>query len=415
MPTLLLDLLAEHLEEFQFLWTLREQALWSPLYKPAKLAELEERVEAHVEGLLLGGEHLPPLVREHLAADDPVEAFCAAYVLLRTNAVEAREEVLAAFVKAKGGQLIGIRQALCHTPVAPVLQRLRQLLSAPPAPLPIDVTAAVAEVLGFHGRLELRTQQMDSFLKHADAPVRLSGWRAAQFTMPRSPDTYQAGLRDPDPRVRRQALLAAVWARQEWLLGHCRRFVAFAAPEHAEELLLLAILGKLTDLQNVLSVGMSAKLGPRRLQVLGAFGHPSVMEIVLAGLESKDPLTAVAAGAAFTKMTGVDIDSGPRVALPPADDSKPDEFDQEFLDEVKLPDPSSARVHWAKVKGTFARGTRWCRGIDLGRGLTPEVLSQLDLESRREACWRGKLEGSWKGSPADLEAFPQKDRGPRTG
>ncbi len=408
MPTLLLDILTEHKEEFHFLWAQRGQALKSAQYKAYKLADLEERIEAHVEGLLLGGEHVAPLLRDQLAAADPVEAFCAAYVLLRTNQPEIREEVLAALLKAKGGQLAGLCQAFCQVPIAPVLPRMRQVLSGSPAPLPVEVTAAVAEVLGFHGRLEIRTQQMDAFLKHPEAPLRRAGWRVARYAMPRSPETYREGLRDPDPQVRREALYAAAWGRQEWLLGHCRKQVAQPTPDHADELLLMAVLGKPTDLGYILSVGMAAELGSARLQVLGAFGHPKVMDVVLAELESKDVLTAVAAGTAFTKITGLDINSGPRVLLPPADGSEPDEFEKEFLDEVSLPRPELAREHWAKVKAEFGRGTRWCQGVDISKGAGPQVLPRLDLESLAEACLRGKFEGTWKGSPADLEAFPHR-------
>jgi hypothetical protein len=35
------------------------------------------------------------------------------------------------------------------------------------------------------------------------------------------------------------------------------------------------------------------------------------------------------------------------------------------------------------------------------------MLVKLDLESRWEACLRGRFDGTWKGSLVDLEVFPQ--------
>src|SRR5262249_39359878 len=145
-------------------------------------------------------------------------------------------------------------------------------------------------------------------------------------------------------------------------------------------------------------------------QVLGTFGHPTIMELILAGIASADPRTAVAAGEAFTKITGVAIDSERRALLPPEDGHEPDEFEKEFLDEVTLPDPELAKTQWVKLKDRFLKGKRWCRGLDVTEKAGPEVLNQLDLESRWEACLRGKFEGTWTGLAQDLERFPQKGR-----
>jgi hypothetical protein len=179
-------------------------------------------------------------------------------------------------------------------------------------------------------------------------------------------------------------------------------------PKHWEEILLLAILGELSDLERILVAGKTSSLGPQRFQALGAFGHPGVVEDLLAGVESDDPLTAVTAGAAFTRITGANIESDTRVQVPPEDGSEPDEFEQEFLDEVTLPDPELAQAHWQQVQGVFSKGTRWCRGFDVSQGVTDEILAQLDLESRWEACLRGKFKDTWHGNLVDLVVFPQK-------
>ncbi len=215
-------------------------------------------------------------------------------------------------------------------------------------------------------------------------------------------------MRDEDPAVRREAMWAAAWARQKWLLEHCRKLSNNPLPEHWDSILVLAILGESSDLERILAAGKATQFGPQRFQALGAFGHPGVVDTLLEGIESEDPLTAVAAGAAFTKITGADVESNKRVQIRPENGSEPDEFEQEFLEEVVLPSPQAAQTHWKKVKEEFSKGTRWCRGFDLGLGATDEILTQLDLESRWEACLRGKFRGTWQGSLIDLEAFPQK-------
>ena len=52
----LLDIVEQHAEEAAFLWLLRDKAVDAPHYAPRHLARLEERVEAHLDGLRVAGE-----------------------------------------------------------------------------------------------------------------------------------------------------------------------------------------------------------------------------------------------------------------------------------------------------------------------------------------------------------------------
>jgi uncharacterized protein (TIGR02270 family) len=397
------DLLEEHHDELQFLWGQRQAALRSPRYTWQALLDLEERIEAHVQGLLVGGDHVVALVEGGLTADDPLAAFAAAYTFLRFEKEDAARRVLGTFLQAQPGQLDGLRQALLHGPITPLLPQLREALaSSPPA-----VAAATAEVLAFRSASGVKPEQCNRLLQNDAADVREAGWRVIGLGVPQGVPAYEAALRDESRRVRREALVAAAWNRQVWLLEHCRRLAGRPTSDGWDALWLLAVLGRPDDLPRILAVGEASPLGPRRFEFLAAFGHPGVVETLLKGIESKDPRTAVSAGAAFTKVTGVAIDSDRRVSLPPEDGSEPDEFEKEFLEQVTLPDPDQARAHWQKVKGPFSEGTRWCRGLDVSRTPPEELLARLDMESRWEAQLRRKFEGTWDGRRTDLEVFPQ--------
>jgi uncharacterized protein (TIGR02270 family) len=412
-PKFILDILEEHYEELEFLWGQRKAALRSPTHISHTLFELEERIEAHVQGLLIGGEETIPIVESGLSDGESTTAFAAAFTLLRLNRVHATQRVLEAFLGARGGQLDGIRQALCHGPIELFDDQLQEASTSSPA----TIATAAAEALAFHRQLEPDASRLGTLLRDDNQTVRRAAWRvvallaSTSLLEPSVVDSfkpYEAATHDEHLEVRREAMQAAVWSRRQWLLEHCRKLCMNPMPEQGDAILLLAILGKPSDLERILAAGKSCELGPQRFRALGAFGHPAVTGALLEGIESDDPHTAVAAGNAFTKITGVDIDSDNRVQLPPEDSHEPDEFEREFLDEVILPSAELARAHWKKLQASFSKGTRWCRGFDLSRGAVNDVLAQLDLESRWEACLRGKFEGTWRGSLIDLEAFPQK-------
>jgi pSer/pThr/pTyr-binding forkhead associated (FHA) protein len=202
------------------------------------------------------------------------------------------------------------------------------------------------------------------------------GGQQAAVSSPTPAACFRAGIEDEDPDVRREALLAAVWTRQPWLLEHCRKAAAHPSPEHWDAILLLAILGKPQDLPRILAVGRTEELGPRRFEVLGAYGHPAVVDLLVAAIAADDAESAAAAATAYQKITGAD-----------------------------LVDPEQVRGHWRQFKPTIWQWNRCCRGFNVSQGASEETLAELDMLSRWEAICRQQYEGVRSRSLIDLEAL----------
>ena len=407
----LIELYQEHLEEASSLFEQRQDAIKDPDYTLPELIELEERIAAHIDGLVLGREKAMAVCQEGLSSGETSTTLAAAYALLNMDHRDAADLVWQAFQEAENGPLQGLCMAMSYGRIDMILAQLQEALASAAAP----VAVAAAEALACHEKPGPTVPRLGEFLQNEDALVRGAAWRLimlnASSLLPgpeMSARLSAAVTNDEDPAVREQALYAAAWTRQPWLLEHCRQMADEPTVDNWDAVLLLAVLGKPTDLNRILAVAGATELGPRRFHALGAFGHPQVVELLLENMKSEDPLTAVAAGAAFKKISGTDIESDRRVQIPPADGSEPDEFEQEFLDEVTLPDPEAAQTHWQKVREEFTSGMRWCNGRSLTEPAGEEVLGQLDLESRWEACLRGRFEGTSLRSLADLEVFPQK-------
>jgi uncharacterized protein (TIGR02270 family) len=399
------DILDEHADELPFLWSQRRSALRSPRHSAHSLARLERRIEAHVQGLLVVGESAVPFIEPYLSGHDTNRAFAAGHVLLRSGAADQADRVFGAFERAGASpsRLDGLRQAICQGPIGPILPGLQRLVRSAD-----DLVAvAASEALAFHAALELRMARLLDFLRSPSPNVRQAGWRVVALLDEGRLELFRSGWRDPDPGVRRESLFAAACVRQRGLLEHCRKLSRTPAPDHFDAIEVLALLGGPDDLRCLLTAGQCAGLGPHRYRILGAFGHPGVVETLLKGIEDPDPSSAVAAGAAFTKLTGREIDSDFRIELPPEDGSEPAGFDKYFLDEAFLPDPARAWGCWREIRERLAGATRWSRGFDLSQGASREVLARLDLESYWQACLRGQWEGTWHGNMADLEVFPR--------
>lgn len=404
--TYIADLLNTHLEELGFLWGRWRAALRDPDYTFVAVAQLEERIRAHLQGVQVPGEQALPRLVELLGGDDAELAFAAAYTLLHRNEPERTQQVLDAFTAAEDDEVFqSLASALAYAPLRrAVLERLRALLSARPALR----AAAAAEVLAFHGALDLTGEQLRWFLEDDDAATRLAGWRlAALLGAQVPPESYGRALREEEPAVAAAALEAGAWCGTQAVLPALRRLAEAPSPERMDALRLLAVLGTAEDAERLYALAKSAELGPARFRLAGAFGDPRFVPMILRSLSDPDPATAAAAGAAFLRLTGVDVSSGRRAALPPADGTEPDEFEAEFLEQATLPDPARAHAEWQKLRPALEPVARLYRGMDAARAQDAESAERLDMESRRDLLLRRRFHEGWKGTLLNLEAFPQ--------
>src|SRR6476620_10504551 len=91
------EILSRHAEEAAFLWLLRDRAVARPQYTLDTLAELDQRVEAHLDGLRLAGEVGVRLARDQfLEFPEPGEAFTAAHLAFETASTDTIQILLEA-------------------------------------------------------------------------------------------------------------------------------------------------------------------------------------------------------------------------------------------------------------------------------------------------------------------------------
>src|SRR5918999_3284345 len=118
------DIVEEHFDELQFLWTQRRNALRSSAYTEREILMLEERIEAHSEGMLVIGDRLLEFLQPAVDGPEEMAAFAAAFSLLRLGTREALTRVTGCLEHAQGKKLDGLRDALVHGPSGPFAAHL---------------------------------------------------------------------------------------------------------------------------------------------------------------------------------------------------------------------------------------------------------------------------------------------------
>ena len=203
-PPLIIEVVVEqHAEEAAFLWAARDRAVHSPNYSLRDLLALDERVEAHLDGLRVAEQFGWHLCEQALDSEEPGTVFTAAVL---------------AFDGGDTGRIHRVLETACLAP-----QLARGLISAL-GWLPFSkVEGHIRELLGSE-RPELRRMGIAASAAHRWDP----GQRLVQ------------ALADPNPRLRARAFKACGEVGKTGLLpailpsvsdpdDACRFFAAWSA------------------------------------------------------------------------------------------------------------------------------------------------------------------------------------------
>jgi len=103
-------IISQHAEEASFLWLLRQYAIHAPHYKLEHLADLDERIEGHIDGLRIAGDAGWESCEENLQAEETGEVFTATILATESqdpqrlsvirDLVEAIPETASGFISA---------------------------------------------------------------------------------------------------------------------------------------------------------------------------------------------------------------------------------------------------------------------------------------------------------------------------
>lgn len=86
-------IISQHAEEAAFLWLLRRNAVHAPHYNLKDLAKLDNRVDAHIDGLRIAGDYAWEVCLTNLEHKEPGEVFAAGFLALEGNDAERISQV----------------------------------------------------------------------------------------------------------------------------------------------------------------------------------------------------------------------------------------------------------------------------------------------------------------------------------
>lgn len=376
------EICGQHAEEAAFLWMLRNQAAEDPLYDAESLGELDERVEAHLDGLRLAGDPGWAACKEALSEGGSGHVFTASVLAVERWDLKGLASILD-MAGADPALARGIEGGLLWVPLLRVRRLLPGLLSGRcPPPLVYLGIAACA----------LHREDPGSALSYAilssDTRLRARALRAAGELLRRDL------LREVEQNAEAEDEACRYWAAFSMaLLGHPdagRHLWAMASssPVFAEQACALSMRRMDVGIAHTWLQSLANRPGSERVALAGAAAllDPVMVPWLLDCMQV--PELARRAGFALAMITGLDIaDAHLDSKAPEGVEAEPnDEIDDENVEmdpdeSLAWPDGAAIRGWWSREGGNFKKGRRYL----MGKPITPDWLSEVLVRGSQPA------------------------------
>jgi uncharacterized protein (TIGR02270 family) len=324
------DVVEEHLAEAEFAVEQVDRALDSPLTTLKVLADgFESRLQAHVDGLIVGGAAVRQRLLEPLVTEkDPERPFAlvlAGLVLAASGAFDAWKPVLAdADPKVRAA---GVR-ASAWTDGASLASWVVERLKSRPAQ---EESASLLEICGRRG---IRVSPIVEWLQH-DSPIVLrAAVQASRHTEAKTHlPVIEHLLGHVDEGVRDGAVVAALaWgSRAAW--STCAHLALNEARPHPMAMALYAALGGPAEHERLLRQLARPEHVRAAVFALGLTGNVRMLPVLLEQVTGGTPLVPKLAVQAISMITGLDVSTVAPPAKKPqsGEELPPPEQDAEAL------------------------------------------------------------------------------------
>jgi uncharacterized protein (TIGR02270 family) len=379
----IVHIVEQHAEETAFLWTQRDRAVLSRNYKLKDLARLDERVEAHLDGLRIAGNAGWNICKQTVEAEETGAIFALAGLAFESSDPQKIKEVLALGCAKPSleRQLISALGWLQFERAKPILSDL------------VNDRDSNVRRIGIAGFAVHRKDPGPALIEAIGDPDHRLRARAIEAVAELGRRDLAGYIKPPATESDEDCCFAAAWslARFGWGGEALRPFVENGGI-YARRALEMAMRSMpLEDAK-----AWRSKLTRRsdlRFAVIGAgaIGDPALVEDLIVLM--RNPKLAQLAGEAFALITGADfrlenLEGHPPAALTehPSDDAESEDVSLDPDENLIWPDPDRIEAWWKAGAAKFQSAHRYLKGREITAGFLPTVHAYEKLSDRAAAA-----------------------------
>lgn len=384
----------QHAEEAAFLWLLRSDAVSAPHYDLEDLSGLDDRVEAHMDGLRVAGDYGWEVCKANLEFKEAGELFITTVLALESNNTK---------------QLKTVYEVLKEN---------------------TDLQNGFVSALGWVEPNYLEGK-VSGFLASKDPFWRKIGIAACTVQRADPKDYLTQGVKSDDHKLCCQSLKAAGVLGRADLLGDIYKLLANDDPEiqfwaswaavlcgnreEALQALIALVKGEYTHTDKAISLLLRTLKGSHAKSFLALLKEQSKLREVIQGIgilgeanyipwlldQMEDPELSRLAGESFTLITGVDLayedyerDQLEGFDVGPTEDPEDGNTDLDSDEDLPWPDPELIRQWWNINSARFDLNTRYLMGKPISYENCLSVLKEGMQRQRKAAAMEIALMGN---------------------
>jgi uncharacterized protein (TIGR02270 family) len=377
----------QYVDNASFLWVLRSIAVNQPHYYPADIQELEQRIEAQLDGLMTSIDAAWPLCSEALELAEPGEVFTAAVVAFRSHDMNKIQQVVEVGLSSENS-VKGLISALGWLPGTLVHSWIKKFFTSK------DLNHKYLAIAACSVRRENPEEYLNRILERDDCKenislysrsLRLIGELRRLDLMP----FLEEALHSEDDNIRFWAIWSSILLGKHNIANNLESYVLKSGPYQD---LAINISFRVLPIEQsrgwISTLSKTEGQGRSVIKATGVLGDPQAVNWLISKMQ--DESVAKLAGEAFCLITGIDIEQHQLIDESKNEQENQDDTDMEdesveLNEDENLPWPDYKKIKklWMNHGKHFIAGQRYVYGKPLSAEYMKSRLSTAYQRQRQ--------------------------------
>lgn len=371
------DIYEQYVDEASFLWVLRSIAVEQPHYDIEKINELEQRIEAQLDGLMTAVEDAWEICLQALELKEPGEVFTATVIAFRSHDIAKIQKVIEAGLSsdetARG--LISAMGWLSGTLVHPWVKKFFTSKDLNHKYLALAACSVRRENPGEYLNRILQRDDCKQHEKLYARALRLIGELRRQDLMPYLNEAMSSEQED----IRFWSTWSSILLGNHAAVKNLEPYVFQQGPHQIQAINIAFKVLPVEQAREWVSRLVADKEQSRAvIKATGILGDPHAVNWLITNM--RNPELAKLSAEAFTMITGIDLEqyqlvseTPPVTASHPNNDTNDEDVSLDEDENLPWPDPQKVSNLWMSHGQNFIAGQRYF----MGQQINPQLLNDL--------------------------------------
>ncbi len=368
------DIYEQYVDDASFLWILRSIVIDQPHYNKADIHELEERIDAQLDGLTLSADDAWKACVKALTLEEPGEVFTATIIAFKSNDALKIQRVLQVGLKTDI-TFKGLISALGWLPDNIVNLWIQKFLSSK------DLNHKYLAIATCSVRRENPSEFLNKMLTRDDCKqhkklyarsLRLVGELKRQDLIP----YLNEAMSSTDDNVKFWACWSSIMLGNVGAVAYLENYIFKTCPQQIHAINIAFRVLPIDQARVIISKLSSDKEQIRIIiKATGMLGDPHAVNWLI--LKMRESALSRIAAEAFTMITGFDLDKNhlereiPTHIYTHSNDSDDDDITLDQDENLPWPDHEQVMSFWQDKSKDFISGQRYF----MGQPITAEILN----------------------------------------